>query len=39
MYSADFYCYPNDCFGDADHLNAHGVEVYDAFLMEKYRDL
>ena len=35
----DFYCYPNDCFGDADHLNAHGVEVYDAFLMEKYRDL
>lgn len=35
----DFYCYPNDCFGDADHLNAHGVEVYDAFLIEKYRDL
>lgn len=34
-----FYCYPNDCFGDADHLNAHGVEVYDAFLMEKYEDL
>ncbi len=35
----DFYCYPNDCFGDADHLNSHGVEVYDAFLMEKYGDL
>lgn len=35
----DFYCYPNDCFGDADHLNAHGVEVFDAFLMEKYGDL
>jgi len=39
MIYPDFYCYPNDCFGDADHLNAHGVEVYDAFLMEKYGDL
>ncbi len=35
----DFYCYPNDCFGDADHLNAHGVEVFDEFLMKKYVDL
>ena len=36
---ANFYVYPNDCFGDADHLNAHGVEVYDAFIMDKYGDL
>lgn len=35
----DFYCYPNNCFGDADHLNSRGVEVFDAFLMEKYGDL
>ena len=35
----DFYCYPNNCFGDADHLNDHGVEVFDSFLMEKYGDL
>ena len=35
----DFYCYPNNCFGDADHLNSRGVEVFDAFLMEKYVDL
>lgn len=30
------YCYPNDCFGDADHLNRHGVEVFDAYLLDKY---
>ena len=35
----DFYCYPNDCFGDADHLNNHGVEVFDEFLMKKYTNL
>ena len=35
----DFYCYPNNCFGDADHLNARGVEVFDTFLMEKYVNL
>lgn len=35
----DFYCYPNNCFGDADHLNSHGVEVYDMFIKEKYGDL
>ena len=32
----DFYVYPNDCFGDADHLNARGVEIFDRQLMEKY---
>lgn len=35
----DFYCYPNNCFGDADHLNSRGVEVFDAFLTEKYVNL
>lgn len=35
----NFYCFPNDCFGDADHLNSHGVEEFDAFLMEKYGDM
>lgn len=35
----DFYCYPNDCFGDADHLNSRGVETFDAFLMGKYAEL
>ncbi len=35
----DFYCYPNDCFGDADHLNVHGVEIFDSFMLEKYADL
>lgn len=33
---ADFYCYPNDCFGDADHLNLHGVEVFCGQMREKY---
>lgn len=32
----DFYCYPNDCFGDADHLNAKGVETYCYQMREKY---
>ena len=35
----DFYCYPNDCFGDADHLNSHGVKVFDEFLIKKYEKL
>lgn len=35
----DFYCYPNDCFGDADHLNSHGVEVFDEFLKKKYGNM
>ncbi len=35
----DFYCYPNDCFGDADHLNEKGVQVFDGHLMEKYPNL
>lgn len=33
----DFYCYPNDCFGDADHLNSHGVEVFCGQMREKYQ--
>lgn len=35
----DFYCYPNDCFGDADHLNNRGVVKFDEFLMKKYAEL
>lgn len=33
----DFYCYPNNCFGDADHLNAYGVETFCKQMKEKYR--
>jgi len=32
----DFYCYPNECFGDADHLNPSGVKVFDTQMKEKY---
>lgn len=35
----DFLCYPNECFGDADHLNQNGVDVYCGYLMEKYPEL
>lgn len=35
----DFLCYPNDCFGDADHLNEKGVSVYCGYMMEKYPGL
>ncbi len=39
MVYPDFYCYPNTCFGDADHLNKNGVEVFSGHLMSKYSDL
>lgn len=32
----DFYCYPNDCFGDADHLNSRGVEIFCGQIRSKY---
>jgi hypothetical protein len=35
MYT-DFYVYPNDCFGDADHLNEKGVSRFCEQMLEKY---
>lgn len=35
----DFYCYPNDCFGDPSHLNTHGAQVFDDFLKQKYGNM
>lgn len=32
----DFYCWGNDQFGDADHLNERGSKAYSAFIKEKY---
>lgn len=34
--NAGFYCYENAYFGDADHLNAEGCEVFTAYIREKY---
>lgn len=39
LFYPDFYCYPNDCFGDADHLNKKGVEAFCGYLKEKYPQL
>jgi len=35
----DFYMYPNDYFGDADHLNQVGASAYCQFMKERYPDL
>lgn len=35
----DFYMYPNDYFGDADHLNQTGASAYCRFMKERYPDL
>lgn len=35
----DFYMYPNDYFGDADHLNETGALVYCQFMKERYPDV
>lgn len=32
----DFYRYPNESFGDADHLNAKGVQQFCEQMKEKY---
>jgi len=32
----DFYCYTNDHFGDADHLNEKGTKVFSQYIKEKY---
>ncbi|MBO6015972.1 MAG: hypothetical protein J6P60_05230 [Lachnospiraceae bacterium] len=36
LVNAGFCCYNNEYFGDADHLNAEGCEVYTQFIREKY---
>lgn len=35
----DFYMYPNDYFGDADHLNQTGASMYCQFMKERYPDI
>ncbi len=35
----DFYCYSNDYFGDADHLNETGAAIYNQFMHERYPQL
>lgn len=35
----DFYMYPNDYFGDADHLNQTGASEYCRFMRERYPDI
>lgn len=35
----DFYMYPNDYFGDADHLNPVGAQAYCQFMRERYPDI
>lgn len=30
------YCYNNELFGDADHLNEEGCKVFTAYMKEKY---
>ena len=31
--------YPDDCFGDHEHLNARGAERYTQSLIERYAQL
>lgn len=35
----DFYMYSNDYFGDADHLNPTGAQIYSRFMKERYPDV
>lgn len=35
----DFYMFPNDFFGDADHLNSMGANEYSTFMKGKYPNL
>lgn len=35
----DFYCYGNDHFGDADHLNEKGCQVFSEYIREKYTEV
>jgi len=34
--NVSLYCYNNGCFGDADHLNANGCQVFTQYIKEKY---
>lgn len=35
----DFYCYGNDQFGDADHLNKKGCKAFSKYIREKYAEV
>ena len=35
----DFYCYANDQFGDADHLNPKGCKEFSKFIRKKYKEV
>lgn len=35
----DFYCYGNDNFGDADHLNEKGCRGFSQYIREKYAEV
>lgn len=35
----DFYCYTNDNFGDADHLNQKGTKAFCKSIREKYPEV
>lgn len=35
----DFYMYPNDFFGDADHLNPLGANEYSLFMKQRYPEV
>lgn len=39
IFDTDLTAYPNDCFGDADHLNPKGTQRFCRELTEQYQDL
>lgn len=39
IFDTDLTAYPNDCFGDADHLNTKGTERFHQELKEEYPEL
>lgn len=39
IFDTDLTAYPNDCFGDADHLNKKGTERFYQELKEEYPEL
>lgn len=39
IFDTSLNAYPNDCFGDADHLNTKGTERFYQELKEKYPKL
>ena len=39
LFYPDFYCYHNDCLGDANYLYKKVVEALFGYLIEKYLQL